>query len=157
MMTASQKSTATHGAKEWYQSIVTTSLVTGKTHVTNGVNHLEESTLKQEAAMEDQVATGLKVTTAGELAHKNGREKSTAEMALKTGSVTLIALARVDIGSQLTMITGESGMKSVYGQTSATLLSLQRMSEQFIASGPWLTFLVIFFDTNLFFLYTYTF
>ena len=114
MMTASRKSIATHGAQECIQSIVTTSLVNGKTHVTCGVNHLEESTLKQEAAMEEQAATGLWATTAGELALKNGREKSTAEMAQKTGSVTLIALALVDIGSQLTMIPGESGMKNVW-------------------------------------------
>ena len=116
----------------------------------NLVNHSEESGLQEEqAALEDQAATGPWATIAGELAPKNGREKNTAEMALKTGSATLIALARVDTGSKLhTMITGEHGMKSAFGQTSATLLSLQT-SEQFIASGPWPTFLVKFNDTKL--------
>ena len=109
---------------------MTTSLViTGETLVTCLVNHSEESTLKQEAAMEVVAATGLWATTAGELAHKNGREKHTAEMALKTGSVTLIALELVDTGK----------MKSAYGQTSATMISGYEMSEQFIASEPWPT------------------
>ena len=134
---------------------MTTLLVTGKTLVTSLANHSEESTLKQEAAMVDQAVTGLWATTAGELAHKNGREKNTAEMAPKTGSVTLIVSELVDTGNRPTTITGDSGMKSAYGQTSATLLSLQKMSEQFIASGPWPTYLVIFFDTNLFFLHTF--
>ena len=105
--------------------------------------------------MVDQAVTGLWATTAGELAHKNGREKNTAEMAPKTGSVTLIVSELVDTGKKPTTITGDSGMKSAYGRTSATLLSLQRMSEQFIASGPWLTYLVIFYYTNLFFIHTF--
>jgi hypothetical protein len=114
-------------------------LVTIKTLVTNLVNHSEESTLKQEAAMEVVAATGLWATTAGELAHKNGREKHTAEMALKTGSVTLIALELVDTGNSTTTRTRKSGMKSAYGQTSATMISGYEMSEQFIASEPWPT------------------
>ena len=105
--------------------------------------------------MEDQAATGLWATTPGELAHKNGREKHTAEMAPKTGSVTLIVSELVDTGNRPTTITWDSGMKSAYGQISATLIYFQRMSEQFIASGPWLTYLVIFYYTNLFFIHTF--